>query len=136
MSLITILIIALVVPALLSWLSGKSNAINTDSTQQFDMRPGRAISVIGIIGAAFFLFCIIGASIAGALEGYLIAIFGGLFLLGIFVILLPVKGFWEVTVNGDKVTSSRFWIFRKTIDIHDMEKNNKYFDTTHVLHGP
>lgn len=121
MSIISALIVLFVVPAVLSYLTGKTEKSDNDSTEHFVMRPIRELSKLGAIGSAFFMFCIIGAYYAGQLGGFLIVVFGGVFCLGLLLILVTIRGFWDVTVDGCKVTSSRLWIFRKTIDIRDID---------------
>lgn len=121
MSVIIMAIIAYIIPAILSYISGKASDSDTKSLNHFTMRPVKEISTIGLMGAPFFLLCIIGSSIANQLEGYLIDIFGGLFMLSVFLILIPIKGIWEVSVDGDIVTRRVMWIFKKNFDIHDIE---------------
>lgn len=119
MKFIAILLILYIVPTVLSHLSNKK--ADTKSIMNFEMRPSNGLAPLGIIGAGFFLFCIIGAYIANQLDGFLIAVFGGLFLISILLILATIKGFWDVAVDGDTVTSSRIWIIKKTINIHDID---------------
>ena len=119
---IVIAITAYIVSFILSYISRRAAESDTDSLDDFTMRPAKEISTIGWIGAAFFLFCIIGSSIANQFEGMLIVIFGGLFFDGVFLILVPVKGFWEVTVKGNKVTRRLFWLLTKTFNISDINR--------------
>lgn len=121
MNIISIAVIAFVVPAILNRLSVKAAESSSGTTDHFTMRPMKEISSIGWAGAGFFLFCIIGSSLAGQFDGFLAVVFGGLFLLGVLLILLPVKGFWEVRVDGDIMVSVRLWIIRKTISIKDID---------------
>ena len=121
LTLISLAVIAYIVPVLLSCLTIKADKKTTDSIENFEMRPITDISKIGWLVAGFFLFCIIGSSSAEQFEGVTAGIFVVLFALGIFLILAPTRGFWDVVVRDDKVTSSRLWIFKKHINIKDID---------------
>lgn len=112
--------VAFVVTGVLSRLSEKSHMVTTTSIYKFVMRPVKDVSYIGMAVSGFALLCIIGSSYADQFEGITAAIFVGMFLLGIFTTLASVKGFWDVTVDGDIVTSSRIWIIKKKMNIHEI----------------
>ena len=115
------LIVIFVVSAVLSRLSMKAKKATTTSIYEFVMRPVKDIAMIGILGGAVFLFFMIGAKLGDQLEGFVAIVFGSLFALSMLLILATIAGFWDVTVDGNRVTSSRLWIIRKTIDIKDID---------------
>lgn len=120
-NIIVFAIIAYIVPTVLSYLSGKKINSDTESIYCFTMRCVKEIASVGWVGAGFFLFCIIGSSIAKQFDGFLMVVFGGLFLLGVLLILVTVEGFWEVKVEDNKVTRRILWVFNKTILISDID---------------
>lgn len=85
------------------------------------MRPYPGIAGIG---AALILFLIFITYMTydnepfKALEKAMII---SLSTLGVFIMLLPIKGFWDVTVDGDMVISSRLWIIKKKVWIADID---------------
>jgi hypothetical protein len=91
------------------------------SLYDFIIRPLPEISSIGIVGGGFFGFCLLGSSYAGQLNGFLIFVFGGLFLLSVLLILFPIKGFWDEHVIGDKIKFSRLWVIHRTINFDEID---------------
>lgn len=121
MSAVVIVAILFIVPAVFNIISTQAAKHDSPTTDHFVMRPGGGTAVIGWICSIFFMICIIWSSLAGQFSGFLAVVFGCLFIIGILLILMPVKGFWDVTVDGDNVTSTRLWVFRKTIRISDID---------------
>lgn len=113
------LLILYLVPLAIALLSGKTD---TSSIYHFKMRLNKGIAFLGALCSGFFGFCLYGSSRAGQLDGFLWIVFGGLFLLGVLLILLPCSNFWENEVAGDTLISKRFFIFRKKMHIPDIEK--------------
>lgn len=121
MNVISIILVLFIVPAVLNLISTRAAKVSSPSIEHFIMSPAGSISVLGWLCAIFFMVCIIGSSRAGQFNGFLAVVFGTLFGIGILLILAPVRGFWDVTVDGDKVTSSRVWVVKKTIEIQDID---------------
>lgn len=121
MQYISIVLIAFIVPAALNLISARAAKSTTSSITHFIMRPSGDLATIGWVGAVFFMFCIIGSIYAGQFTSFLKCVFLTLFIISLLLIMAPVKGFWDVTVDGSKVTSSRVWLIRKTIDIGDID---------------
>ena len=121
MKYISIVLIAFIVPAVLNIISARASRSNTASVISFTMSPSKDLSIVGWLCAIFFMFCIIGSVYAEQFRGYLKVIFVSLFAIGLLLILAPVKGFWDVTVDGDTVTSSRVWLLKKTVNISDID---------------
>lgn len=116
------LIVIFVVSFVLSSLSAKAKRVTTTSIYEFVMRPVKDLAGIGAFCGAVFLFFMIGAKLGEQLEGFVAIVFGSLFGLSILLVLATIAGFWDVTVDGNRVTSSRLWIIRKTIDIQDIDR--------------
>lgn len=121
MNVIGIILVLFIVPAVLNLITTRAAKVSSPSIEQFVMSPAGTISMLGWLCAIFFMVCIIGSSLSGQFNGFLAIVFGTLFGLGILLILAPVRGFWDVSVDGDKVTSSRVWVVRKTIEIQDID---------------
>ena len=121
MKYISIVLIAFIVPAMLNLITSRAARNNTSSIKHFVMSPAKDIAMVGWLCAIFFMFCIIGSIYAGQFNSFLRIVFITLFIVGLLLIMAPVRGFWDVTVDGSKVTSSRVWLIRKTIDIGDID---------------
>ena len=85
------------------------------------MKPTKAILLAGWPCTILFLFCIIGSSLGGQFKGLTAAVFSIMFLVGVMLILTPVKGFYDTEVDGDLMKSSRFWLIKKTTNIPDID---------------
>lgn len=118
---LSLVLIAFIVPAALNIITTRAAKNNTASLTHFIMRPSGDIAMVGWICAIFFMFCIIGSIYAGQFSNFLKVVFITLFIAGLLLIMAPVKGFWDVEVDGNKVTSSRVWVLKKTIDIQDID---------------
>ena len=118
--LVTILIIY-IVPVALNVITRYANHKTEDSINDFCMRPADALGVLGIICTTVFLLIVILAIKADQFNGFTAA--GGIavLMLGVLLILAPVKNFWETSVHGDIITSHRFWIINDSIRISDVE---------------
>ena len=116
---IGILLTAIIVPVLLNAMSGKTK---TTSINKFDMRlPKNEFLILGVLGCCFFGFCLYGTIYSGQTKVGTLSIFGSLFALSFLLMIAPVKGFWENSVNEDSVTSIRLWIFRKSLKISEID---------------
>ena len=110
--------IIFIVPAVLNLAS----STQTDSTEHFTMAPsknvskkGWAASVVAMITFWFF-------------PKPVTLILAPLFIWGLIMMLLPVKGFRSVTVDGDRLITSRLWVKRKTDRFDEIDRcvHNKY----------
>lgn len=116
---VPILLLSVIVPTVLNVLSNRSRRVQTSSIYHFDMRPGKGLSIVGVIGAITFSFCLFLAFLEGRLHSY-DTVFFVLLALSILLILSPVKGFWDAAVDGNDLTSSRLWIVKKKVSIPDI----------------
>ena len=126
--LIGVLITIITVPVVLNIISNKALKSSTSSIYCFCMRPPKEIAFIGTALVVFVSLITILSYHNGQLKRILVYVIVALLLLGVFLMLLPVKGFWDVQVNNDEICSSRAWILKKTIMIEDIEhceKNTK-----------
>lgn len=121
MNIIALVLVLFIVPAVMNILTARAAKSNAPSAEHFVMAPTGIISLLGWVCAGFFMVCIIGSSMSGQFSGFLALVFGSLFVIGLLLILAPVRGFWDVTVDGDKVTSSRLWMFKKSFNFDDID---------------
>lgn len=113
-------IAAFAVPVILNVITAIASKSTNESIYYFVMRPTKAILIVGWPCTILFLICIIGSNLAGQFKGWIAGTFSILFIIGIILILTPVRGFYDTVVEGDVMTSSRFWVMRKTVYIHDI----------------
>ncbi|MBR0308405.1 MAG: hypothetical protein IJH92_05890 [Mogibacterium sp.] len=120
-NLIGIILAALAVPAVLNVIMNRNVKNSTKSLNDFCMKPpGEA----AVIGAALIVFIGLTAILTfrnGQMKTVLTVITALLLALGVFLMLLPVNGFWSVSVKGDRVRSSRLWVFVRTLDISGID---------------
>lgn len=120
MRFVSIILISILVPAALNYFMEKAVQRSTSSINHFVMRPVKDMYKLGLLCAIFFGGCMVGAWYADQLELWLGVIFGSFLLLGVLLMIVPLPGFWDVTVDGDEVMSSRIWIIKKKIRIQDI----------------
>lgn len=60
----------------------------------------------------------------GSVSGnIMILIITGVFLvMGLICFLYPMPGVWDIVVDGDDITVIKFWVFRKSFKISEIEK--------------
>ena len=119
-SLIAIALIFYIVPVVLFLISNEAESNRSESIYDFSMIPAKGISFLGMIVAGSAVLFIVVAILINQFRGFAAVVFIVMALLGIMMILAPVKGFWETTVKGDDITASRFWIFKKHAKISDI----------------
>ena len=120
MGYIITILIAFLVPVVLNVLTAIASRNTTDSIYHFTMKPTKAILIIGWPCTILFLVCIIGSNMAGKFTGWLAWVFSIMFIVGVILVLTPVKGFYDTVVDGDIMTSTRLWLIKKTISIKDI----------------
>lgn len=111
---------AFLVPVVLNVITAIASRNTTESIYSFVMKPTKAILIIGWPCTILFLICIIGSNMAGQFKGWLAWTFSIMFIIGVILVLTPVRGFYDTVVDGDVMTSSRLWIIKKTINISDI----------------
>lgn len=117
---VSVIIALVIVPVALAALSGQKE---TDDIYNFRMNIDKKLALfVGGPAAAFFGFCLYGTYISGQMSPLLIVIFGGLFALSVFLILIPVKGFYDNEVRDNTLYARRWFIIRKSIPICDIER--------------
>ena len=109
------------IPVILNLLTFVASRSTTESIYYFVMKPTKAILFIGWPCTIFFMICIIGSSLGGQFKGLAAGVFSVMFIIGVILILSPVKGFYDTTVDGDLMTSSRLWVIKKTVNISDID---------------
>ena len=113
-------IIALFVPVVLNVITAVAARNTTESIYYFVMRPTKALLIIGWPCTILFLICIIGSNMAGQFKGWLAVTFSVMFIVGVVLVLTPVRGFYDTAVEGDVMTSSRLWLIKKNTNISDI----------------
>lgn len=117
---IGILLTIIAVPVILNIITDSNAKSNTNSLTYFCMRPPKGIAIVGFV-LVFFLGAItlltFGNGRFHILEKMMLVT---LLSLGVLLMLLPVKGFWDITVVNDEVISSRLWIIKRSVQISDI----------------
>ena len=85
------------------------------------MRPFRELAIIGWTGTVFFAGCLVLSKTSNQLDAFTLCVFGGLLGISLILVLAPTKGFWDASVKDDTITISRLWVFRKTVNISDID---------------
>lgn len=112
---------AYIVATALNLLMVRAKRSKTSSIYKFHMSPSRDLSIIGWICGAFFTTCLIGAKYANQLSSFIVVACGSLIFLGLILILAPVRGFMDAYVDGDMLTSTKLFVFKKTVKIQDID---------------
>ena len=120
-SLIVLVLITYIVSAVLGLIQISASRNAADSLYDFTMKPTRAVVIIGILVAGVFLAFIFLSYRANQFKGITAAIFILITILGILLILAPVKGFWETRVRDDDIYASRFWIVKKHMKLSEID---------------
>lgn len=109
-TLITSFIVAGVLD-LLAWRKPKK----TSSLKKFVVRAPIDFSVMGVMG----MLLLIGALIFCKIDGtyippvIMVLLFIGLFIPSMLLMLAPIKGLWDVIVDGDDITVVKAFIFKR-----------------------
>lgn len=123
-----ILITVFLVPVAMNIITNRTVKSNTSSLNDFCMKPPKETAVIGAVLVIFIGGMVLLSYKNGQLNKLIAFMATSLIILGILLMLLPVKGFWDVTVKNDKVTSSRLWVVSRGISIdsidHCVSSNN------------
>jgi len=119
-SLIVIVLILYIVPVVLNLISKEAESSRSGSIYDFSMMPAKGISFLGMIVAGAAVLFIVVSILLNQFRGFAAVTFTVMALLGIMMILAPVKGFWETTVKGDDITASRFWIIKEHARVSDI----------------
>ena len=107
-----------IVPMVLCAAAGKTT---TDSIETFSMRIDKKVCLlVGGIGTAFSAFCLYGSTVAGQ-TGFTTVIFGILLAIGVFVLLVPTKGFYENEVKNNTLYARRFYAIHKSLSISEID---------------
>jgi len=117
---LAIILVTYLTPVLLSLLYQNAIRNNTDDIYCFCMRPTKAVVIVGIVGTGLFALLIILSYLGGQFKGATAAVFVTLMILGIITILSPIKGFWDITVDGNDMTTSRLWCIKKHYEISNI----------------
>lgn len=102
----------------------------TRSLNKFIMRTSMTVCLYGIISIGIFSFLFIGYFFVadGINEGttsmnIMMLIITGTFLVtGLVCFAGPMPGFWDIVVDGDNITVRKFWVFRKSFKISEIDK--------------
>ena len=111
----------LIIQPILDAVSAKGKSNKTRSIYCFNMRPFKELAIIGWIGTVFFSGCLVLSKMVNQLDSFPLCVFGGLLGISLILVLAPVKGFWDATVKDNTITVSRLWVFRKTVNISDID---------------
>lgn len=121
-------ITALIIQPILDKIQKRNRKTKTRSIYHFDMRPYPDMAFIGVIGVVFIGAILVWAYLsedrASWDSRFEFVIFSGLTVLvimSVILILSTVKGFWDATVDGDKLMVRRLWLIKRSIDIHDID---------------
>ena len=118
----SILAVAFLVPLFLNIITNKTVKNSTPSLKKFCMKPPKEIAIIGVVLTLFIGSMTLLAVNNRQIDAIISFMAISLLALGILLMLLPVKGFWCITVDGDKIESSKLWVFRKTANIGEIER--------------
>ena len=114
---LAIILVTYLTPVLLSLLYQNATKNSTDDVYHFCMRPTKAVVIVGIVGTGLFAALIAMSYLGGQFKGAVAAVFVTLMFMGIITILSPLKGFWDITVDGNEMTTSRLWFIKKHYEI-------------------
>lgn len=93
----------------------------TDSLDKFEMRMSKFIFIISFPCFLIFGFCLYGSTVTGQISWLTTGLFTVFTLLGVFLSLLPIKGLFEYSVDGNVLTCTKLWSFKKSIFISDID---------------
>lgn len=96
---------------LLTWRKSKKN----NSLKKFVVRAPIDLAGVGVMG----ILLLIGALIFCKIDGtyippvIMVILLVGLLFPSMFLMLAPIKGFWDVIVDGDDITVVKAFIFKR-----------------------
>ncbi len=119
------------ISGMIDLLTYRKNPKNyTRSLNKFTIRTPATMCIYGIMGVGMASLLFIGYFLLanGFDEGtpsgttMMVVIIGVAFALGLVCFLYPMPGFWDIVVDGDDISVIKFWVFRKSFKISDIEK--------------
>ena len=126
-------IVVTIVPFILDVLSLKKEPKNyTKSLNKFTIRTGKSMIILGVIAFIFTTVILVGVlhQEEGEFPPVGIVMFGFLYSLAFFSFLYPAPRFWDIVVDGDKITVIKCFIFIKKTAFSEIVKveiaNNNY----------
>ncbi len=106
----------------------KSPKNYTRSLNKFTMRTSMTMCLYGVIGVGIATLGFVGYLWQYGLEDELsvfavmMTIIIVFFVMGLACFLYPMPGVWDIVVDGEDITVIKFWVFRKSFKISDIEK--------------
>ncbi len=117
------LVVAFIVSIVLNLLTKRVNErVKTRSIKKFIVRAPVDFVVLGIIGTVCSLGILCGIYIQeGKLHLIACLSVGSIGILGILLMLAPVKGFWDIIIDEDDITIVKAFIFKRHWKFSEIE---------------
>ena len=117
------------ISGMIDLLTYRKNPKNyTKSLNKFTMRTSMTMCLYGVIGVGIATLGFVGYLWQYGLEDELsvfavmMTIIIVFFVMGLACFLYPMPGVWDIVVDGEDITVIKFWVFRKSFKISDIEK--------------